>query len=184
MIFSFLTLCKSSLKVSTAAHMLLYTVLRDDTYNVQVWIQFRFENGYNRLHPVNIVVRCQHNLYFLWDNFKHISDSHFLESLCNFMIMVLSCFDLVAVATNHPGLFLYVIFWLRETFFFTRLLDISRFCCCIRSIFFPCTFRDEHRTISGSLLSIFSSQVSTQTQIANSARNITHFSGYFARDFY
>ena len=33
------------------------------------------------------------------------------------MIMVLSCFDLVAVATNHPGVFLYVIFWLRETFF-------------------------------------------------------------------
>ena len=28
---------------------------------------------------VNIPVCCEHNLYFLWDRFKHIGDSRFLE---------------------------------------------------------------------------------------------------------
>ena len=40
--------------------------------------------------------------------------SHLRKKLCHFMIMVLSCFDLVAIITNHPGLLLYLISWLRE----------------------------------------------------------------------
>ena len=32
-----------------------------------------------RLHPVNIFVRCEHNLCFLWDHFEHIGDSQFME---------------------------------------------------------------------------------------------------------
>ena len=36
-------------------------------------------NGFKRLHPVNTVVRGEHNLYFLWGRFKHIGDSQFLE---------------------------------------------------------------------------------------------------------
>ena len=32
------------------------------------------------------------------------------------MIMVLSCFDLVAVVTNHPGILVYLILWLREDY--------------------------------------------------------------------
>ena len=34
------------------------------------------------------------------------------KKLCHFMIMVLSCFDLVTVTTNHPGVLLYLISWL------------------------------------------------------------------------
>ena len=40
--------------------------------------------------------------------------SQLRRKLCHFMIMVLSCFDLVTVATNHPGLFLFLISWLTE----------------------------------------------------------------------
>ena len=32
------------------------------------------------------------------------------------MIIVLSCFDLVAIITNHPALSIYLIFWLREDY--------------------------------------------------------------------
>ena len=32
------------------------------------------------------------------------------------MIMVLSCFDLVAVITNHAGILIYLISWLREDY--------------------------------------------------------------------
>ena len=38
------------------------------------------------------------------------------KKLCQFMIMVLSCFDLVAVVTNHPAILLYLISWLREDY--------------------------------------------------------------------
>ena len=38
------------------------------------------------------------------------------KKLCHFMIMVLSCFDLVAVITNHPGALLHLISWLTEDY--------------------------------------------------------------------
>ena len=33
----------------------------------------------NFFFSVNILVRCKHNLYFLWNRFKHIGDSQYLE---------------------------------------------------------------------------------------------------------
>ena len=42
--------------------------------------------------------------------------SQLRKKLCHFMIMVLSCFDLVAVITNYPGILLYLIIWLREDY--------------------------------------------------------------------
>ena len=93
-------------------------------------LHFYFNNVFKRLHPVNITVRCEHNLYFLRDNFKHTGDqcvsfwksSHFQKKLCHFMIMMLSFFDLVAVITNNLGLFIYLISWLREDY------DLSPIC--------------------------------------------------------
>ena len=38
------------------------------------------------------------------------------EKLCHFMIMVLSCFDIVTVLTNYPRFFIYLISWLREDY--------------------------------------------------------------------
>ena len=37
------------------------------------------KNGFGRLYPFDILVRCEHNLYFLWNNFKHIGYCDFLE---------------------------------------------------------------------------------------------------------
>ena len=42
--------------------------------------------------------------------------SQLRKKLCHFMIMVLSCFDLLAVVTNEPVLLLYLISWLREDY--------------------------------------------------------------------
>ena len=42
--------------------------------------------------------------------------SQLRKKLCHFMIMVLSCFDLVTIVTNYPGILLYLISWFREDF--------------------------------------------------------------------
>ena len=42
--------------------------------------------------------------------------SQLRKKSCHFMIMVLSCFDLVSVVTNNPGLLFYIIFWLMEKY--------------------------------------------------------------------
>ena len=42
--------------------------------------------------------------------------SQLRKKLCHFMIMLMSCFDLVAVLTNHPGILVYLISWLREDY--------------------------------------------------------------------
>ena len=39
--------------------------------------------------------------------------SQLRKKLCHFMIIVLSCFDLLAVVTNHSGMLVYIICWLR-----------------------------------------------------------------------
>ena len=42
--------------------------------------------------------------------------SQLRKKLCHFMIMTLSCFDLVAVITNHPAQTLFLISWLKEDY--------------------------------------------------------------------
>ena len=42
--------------------------------------------------------------------------SQLRRKLCHFMIMVLSCFDLVAVVTIHSGILYYLILWLMEDY--------------------------------------------------------------------
>ena len=37
------------------------------------------KNGFERFHPLDILVCCEHSLYFVWDNFEHIGDNQFLE---------------------------------------------------------------------------------------------------------
>jgi hypothetical protein len=43
-----------------------------------------------------------------------LKSSQLRKKLCNFMIMVLSCFDLASVITNHPLLALHLVFWINE----------------------------------------------------------------------
>ena len=70
-------------------------------------------------------MRCEYNLYILWDRWivsntlviaSFWKSSQLRKKLCHFMIMVLSCFDLVLVVTNLSGILLYLIFWLREDY--------------------------------------------------------------------
>ena len=42
--------------------------------------------------------------------------SQLRKKLCYFMILVLSCFDLVVVITNHPFLVVYLVVWLTENY--------------------------------------------------------------------
>ena len=42
--------------------------------------------------------------------------SQLRKKLCHFMIMVLSCFDLISVVTNHSTTLFYLISWLREDY--------------------------------------------------------------------
>ena len=43
-----------------------------------------------------------------------LKSSQLRKKLCNFMIMVLSCFHLVSVITSHPLLALQLVFWIKE----------------------------------------------------------------------
>ena len=62
-------------------------------------------------------MRCEHNLYFLWDRFKHISDSQFLEIVITSEEMMpfhdhsIVVSDLGSVVTNNPGLFIIFILY-------------------------------------------------------------------------
>ena len=44
--------------------------------------------------------------------------SQLRRKLCHFMIMVLSCFDLVSVVTCYPGILVFLIFWFEEDYDF------------------------------------------------------------------
>ena len=58
--------------------------------------------------------------------------SQLRKKLCHFMIMVVSCFDLIAVVTIYPGILVYLISWLREDY--DLLLKIEMY------LFFSTTF--------------------------------------------
>ena len=63
--------------------------------------------------------------------------SQLRKKLCHFMIMVLSCFDLMTVLTNHPGILVYLISWLREDYY---LLPKRKIYLRFTSMFFPLSF--------------------------------------------
>ena len=115
-------------------------------------------------------MRCEHNLYFLWDRFKHIGDSQFLEIVTTSK-EIMSFHDHGAVvlrfvrsrneSSRNTGLsYLLVTRGLR---FVTEGENLSTVFECISFNFFRHTSRDEHRTISGSVLSNFSSPFSNKT---------------------
>ena len=71
---------------------------------------------------IQLIVLCVINIFFAFSGIvsntlvivSFWKSSQLRKKLCNFMIMVLSCFDLVAVVTSHLGILLYLISWLRE----------------------------------------------------------------------
>ena len=50
--------------------------------------------------------------------------SQLRKKLCHFMVMVLSCFDLISVVTNHPVILVLIISWLRKDYHLRRSVSI------------------------------------------------------------
>ena len=66
---------------------------------------------------VNVIFICAGmflNILFIVSFWK--SSPYLRNKLCNFMIMVLSCFDFLVVITNYPVLFLRLILWSTEKY--------------------------------------------------------------------
>ena len=128
------------------------------------------KNGLERLYPFDILVHCEHNLYFLWHHFKHIGDCEFLEIITTSK-EIMSFHDLGVVvfrfglrrneSSGDTGLsYILAKGGLR---FSTKAKDLYTVFVRAPFNFFCTTSRDEHRTVSGSVLSNFPSHVSNQT---------------------
>ena len=53
-----------------------------------------------------------------------LKSSQLRKKLCYFMILVLSCFDFVAVITNHPLILFHLVVWLTENYALLHKLEI------------------------------------------------------------
>ena len=78
--------------------------------DLTVYIQLIF------LCVVNIIFTCAGIILNTLVIVSFWKSSQLRKKLCHFMIMVLSCFDLATVVTNHPGMALCLISWLREDY--------------------------------------------------------------------
>ena len=73
---------------------------------------------------IHLILLCVVNIIFAFSGVvlntlvivSFWKSSQLRKKLCHFMIMVLSCFDLVSVVTNHSATLLYLISWLREDY--------------------------------------------------------------------
>ena len=71
---------------------------------------------------INLIFLCVVNIIFTFSGIilntlaivSFWKSSQLRKKLCYFMVMVLSCFDLISVVTNHPIMLLRIISWLRE----------------------------------------------------------------------
>ena len=77
--------------------------------DLEVYIQLIF------LCVVNILFTCAGVVLNALVIVSFLKSSLYLrKKLCNFMIMVLSCFDLLVVITKHPLLAFRLVLWLNE----------------------------------------------------------------------
>ena len=73
---------------------------------------------------IQLIFLCVVNIVFTFSGIvsntlviaSYWKSSQLRKKLCHFMIMALSCFDLVTIVTNYPGVFYYLISWLREDY--------------------------------------------------------------------
>ena len=87
---------------------------------------FRSEFGFHfKMHLNNyiqLIFLCVVNIIFTFSGIvlntlaivSIWKSSQLRKKLCHFMIMVLSCFDLVTIVTNYPGILVHLISWFRE----------------------------------------------------------------------
>ena len=92
--------------------------------NLAVYVQLMFLCVVNIVFIFSGIILNTLVIVSIWKS------SQLRKKLCHFMIMVLSCVDLIAVVTNYPGLLLLLIIWLREDYdllpTWTRYLDFVR----------------------------------------------------------
>ena len=98
------------------------------------------------------------------------------KKLCNFMIMVLSCCDLLAVLTNNPFVAVITMLWL------TGKVDVNARWAYISRFFIIRSFGDEFRSIFGDILSYLSSNVGNEGKTFNSSCNTDHRRNNFESD--
>ena len=73
---------------------------------------------------IQLIFLCVVNIIFIFSGIvlstlvivSFWKSSQLRKKLCHFMIVVLSCFDLVTVVTIYPGILLYLITWLKEDY--------------------------------------------------------------------
>ena len=78
--------------------------------DLNIYIQLVF------LCVVNILFACSGIVLNTLVIASFWKSSQLRKKLCHFMIMVLSCFDLVTIVIFYPGILLYIIFWLKEDY--------------------------------------------------------------------
>ena len=106
------------------------------------------------------------------------------KKLCYFMIMVLSCCDLLTVLINNPLMALFSMSWLTGNVMY--MLDMAS-CFLKFDKYFPCfliirSFGDEFRSIFGDILSYISSNIGNEGKTFNSSCNTDHRRSNFESD--
>ena len=76
--------------------------------DLNVYIQLMFLCVVNVIFTFSGIVSNTLVIACIWKS------SQLRKKLCHFMIMVVSCFDLLAVVTNQPAILLYLISWLSD----------------------------------------------------------------------
>ncbi len=80
------------------------------------------------MHVVNVIFTCAGtvlNILVIVSFWK--SSAYLRNKLCNFMIMVLSCFDFLVVITSHPLLMLRLVLWLTEKYNLLAMIQIYEY---------------------------------------------------------
>ena len=102
------------------------------------------------------------------------------KKLCYFMIMVLSCCDLLTLLTNSPFMALLAMSWL------TGKLDVNarwpHISTSSTNTFLGRSFGDEFRSIFGDILSYLSSNIGNEGKTFNSSCNTDHRRNNFESD--
>ena len=93
--------------------------------DLNIYIQLVFLSVVNILFAFSGIVLNTLVIASFWKS------SQLRKKVCHFMIMVLSCFDLVSVIVGYPGILLSLIFWFKEDYDFLLKIMIYADVACV-----------------------------------------------------
>ena len=104
--------------------MLILNIIERSGLNCGSKLSFVSKMHLNVNVHINLILLCVVNIIFTFSGIvsntlviaSFWKSSQIRKKLCHFMVMVVSCFDLVTVVTIYPGILLYIISWLREDY--------------------------------------------------------------------